>query len=152
MNALLTALGSLIALTMVGRLVKPHLGFDFCAICSGVSLTWIWISGAIVFGYLDFKSFELPLALLLGGTAVGLAYQGEYRFQTAAKYPLVWKTVVIVLGILVGYGFLSRISAKTWLVLLGLMLIIGYLYFIRKPGTADNPTVAYLEEKLKRCC
>ena len=34
----------------------------------------------------------------------------------------------------------------------GLMMLLFYLFFLKKPGTTENPTVTYLEEKLKKCC
>ncbi len=149
---MLVVIGSIIILTLLGRVAKPRLPLNLCAICFGVSATWVWISAAALKGVVDLEAYRLPLAMLLGGSAVGIAYQGEYRFTVSTKYPLLWKTAVISAGLILAFWYLNNLSLKTWVLMVGILGVLGYLYFVRKPGTTENPTVAYLEEKLKRCC
>ena len=59
-----------------------------CRLCVGISSLWLILSAGVALDYLSVRTFLIPITLLMGGTVVGIAYQG---------YSLRWKTIVIVL-------------------------------------------------------
>ena len=47
-----------------------------CVVCAGVSLTWLTLSFLILLGLVPATDYLVLVALLLGGTVVGIVYQG----------------------------------------------------------------------------
>lgn len=91
--------------------------------------------------------------MLMGGTVVGIAFQGEKTFTWARKNIFYWKAAVIILGMPVAYFLFINISPSIVLVELLVMAIIAYFLFLKsKKGDADTEGISELEEKMKNCC
>src|SRR3989344_5029879 len=120
--------------------------FQICPFCAGVSGSWIVMTFGILAGYFPFLEYELAVAILMGGTVVGIAYQGELRF----RFP------VMIIGFGIAYWFLNHLSWLTFGIEIIILAVVGYAYFFRPAGTvarANSPAnVKKLEEKLKNCC
>lgn len=122
--------------------------FRVCPICAGVSGTWLWMLAAYFSGY---KIDSVILAILMGGTVVGLAYQIEKRLP-AEKSPLPFKILFIPTGFIATHGLISR----QWIVFIASLLFLLLLSLIfllpRKNTEIKNKKVAELEQKMKSCC
>ena len=147
---------SIVVITSLVWLVNKILPFKVCPICAGISLTWLLLIPPIFLGGLPFTNYQLLVAILMGGTVVGIAYQGEKVFDWAAENIFKFRAPVIVIGFVLAFLALQNLSWFT-LVLEGVLLaIIGYLYFVepyRKVKSGSNLTeVKRLEEEMKNCC
>lgn len=129
--------------------------FKICPICAGVSGTWLWMLAAKFLGY------EIDLiipAMLMGGSVVGIAYQGERSLEWAGRNPLFWKTAVVVIGMPLAFWAVREVNAVTLGAELVIMTWLAYFLFIKPPGRqgyldgAGAPKVADLEKRLKNCC
>ncbi len=113
-----------------------------CRLCAGVSSLWLILSAGVAWSYLSLQTFLVPIALLMGGTVVGIAYQ---------RYSLRWKTTVILLGMPLAYLLVTNLSKTTVIIEFILLVIIAYALFVRKEP-ADHERIRELEEKMKNCC
>lgn len=151
---------SILGLTLVIWVFNKVLSFTLCPICIGVSGTWFWIVAGMTAGLLEAESWKLIAALAMGGTAVGIAYQGERRYLWAQRHILPFRILVILGGFLFFYWSLENISWFTLGIETAVLSAILWLYFVKPyEGKTDSlpkqPTsskVAALMEKLKSCC
>lgn len=152
------AIGSIFALTLVMLFVNRVLRTAVCPICAGVSLTWLWMLAGMSFDLLPTSYFLLPVATMMGGSVVGIAYQVEKKLP-AGSSPLFWKTLFIPAGFAGVYGVL----AGSWLLAAGAFAAAAVIVIVfsrekgnlsmslgEHAGTAER--VAELEEKMKQCC
>ena len=132
-----------------------------CPICVAVSLLWLLTSAGVAWRYFAFETYLVPIALLMGGSVVGIAYLGEKRVRWAIRHPLAWKTLVIVAGMAVAYLFVNNLSKPVVLMEFILMGLIARLLFIPRPSvrTAGGPgsssggtNVRKIEEQMEQCC
>jgi hypothetical protein len=149
---------SIFLITLFFWLLNKALPFRICPICAGVSLTWLGILAGITVGVLEAGSWKLFAAIAMGGTVVGIAYQGERKYPELAKNIFQWKVPVILAGFLFVRWSLENIgwfSLGIELVILGMVF---YWYFLRrstKEAMRENKTatkVRELEKKLENCC
>lgn len=134
---------------LANRIQPP---FKICPICAGVSGTWLWMLAGKFLGY---EVDLVMLALLMGGSVVGIAYQIEKRLPSN-RSPLLWKTLFIPTGFIAVYSVIS----SWWLVfiVLAAFLIVLALVFTEQEksnkatATTQNPKVEELEKKMKNCC
>lgn len=130
-----------------------------CPICIGVSLTWLWLLAAMWLGVISYSQFIIPVALLMGGSVVGIAYQyAEFRKQGLTK--LTWLIWMIVPGFVTVYGLLGQ----EWLIAgLGALVWLGFaLYALgigdqsgKQAGGVDKNSDTrrkQLEKELEECC
>lgn len=149
----------LLGITGVVRALNRFFAFRICPICAGVSATWFLLSAGVLAGYAQ-KEVFLPLILLLmGGSVVGVAYQGERSFSWAMKFPLLWKMIVIAAGMPLALWAAQTMSIKALAGEIMVLSLLAYLFFSRRPeekkSAADDISKARerdLEEKLKKCC
>jgi len=131
--------------SLLGRVLP----FRICPVCVGVSGSWILLSLGVLTGYLLFAEYQTVVALLMGGTVVGLAYQGR-RESPLFRFP------VIVGGFGLVYWLVNHLTWLTFGIELILLIFAGYVYFVRparKPARAEtSDRTKQLEEKLKNCC
>jgi len=157
--AIVIVVASIFVLTGVAWAANKILPFRFCPICVGVSGTWIWMLVGMEIGTLPITNYQLPVALLMGGTVVGLAYQlekrlpaGDDRWQT----PLLWKMLFIPTGFFGAYSLLvaSRSLSTAAAVLLAVIVAVFFYRGTRVggPPSKETKTVAELEKKMKQCC
>ena len=142
------AIISIFGLTLAAWVLKNFSPVPVCAICVGVSGTWIWLLLIQQFGYhID----VLVPAILMGGSVVGLAYQGEKRIPDGQS-ALLWKTLFLPFGFLAVYS----VFVAWWFVLLGAVLGMSLLAFFflssSRQTRHDHKTIKTLEEKMKQCC
>jgi hypothetical protein len=147
---MLTAIGSIIVITAFVWLAQKMVPLGICPICAGVSGTWIWLLAARFAG---FAPDPTVIALLMGGTVVGIAYTLEKHMPTT-RSPLLWKTIFIPLG----FGAMFALLNYAWWVFTALVVILGivvyvFLRFKKSASHKDNDrTTSELEEKMKNCC
>lgn len=142
MNTLLIAIVSIIVLYVIGLLVHTITRWRFCALCVGVSLTWLWLLVARLFGRVD---DALLIGILMGGSAVGLMYLLERRLPerfSLFRLPYFVSAVALVYTVLGGQ---LRGSALAALVLLWMAVLGVYL-------SRMNSRVARVVQKIVACC
>lgn len=117
-------------------------------------MAWLLLSAGVAWGYLAPTPFLIPIALLMGGTVVGIAHLGEKRYRWAAMHPQKWKVPVIVLGMIIAYVLVTRITKFIVVAELVFMVLIACLLFIKKSGQpeVEDKKVSEIEEKMKQCC
>lgn len=124
-----------------------------CPLCIGVSVTWLWLLAARFLGYsvLGYAVNDMVLAMLMGGSVVGLAFKIEKSF-TPEKSRLLWKILFVPMGFTAVYSVLQ--SQWIGFALSVAALLAFSLVFMSKPSThhADSKTVKTLEDKMKDCC
>ena len=148
------ALISIVAFTGLIRAVRDKTPIRLCGVCAGTSLTWLGITALILQGALQYQDYGSVLPLLMGGSVVGIAYQGEFRFEWAFRHPFAWKFFVIVLGFTSSYYAVTHLSWGIFAAEVFVLFLMAYLFFIRKPPKNDQSRTyeSYLETKLKNCC
>ena len=129
---------------------------NICPICVVVGGTWFSFSAGVVLGYLSPEQFIIPIAILMGGSVVGIAYQGAQKFEWAVKNSLPWKFMIIFSGMPIAYLLVSNLSKRIVIIELILLLITAYFFFVerqKKPsGSGEGQKIRDIEEKMKRCC
>ena len=134
-----------------------------CPICVVVGGTWFALSVGVVLGYLSPEQFIIPIAILMGGSIVGIAYQGAQKFEWARKNSLLWKFIVIFTGMPIAYLLVSNLSKRVVTIELILLLITARFFFVerqKKPSGSgenqvklgENQEIRDIEEKMKQCC
>ena len=91
------------------------------------------------------------VAMLMGGSVVGIAYQLEKRLS-AGRSPLLWKTLFIPLGFIAVYGVVSSWwnAAVSSLAVLGLL---SWVFVMVRPSKAQSTQkVEDLKKKMENCC
>ena len=145
-------IASILVITVVVWLTNRVLPVKVCPICTGVSLTWIWLMIAHGVGYPI--ALEIP-ALLMGGSVVGLAYQLEKKLPMRSgglRKPLLWKTIFISTGFIVAYSLMAR-EWVTLIVSFVLLLLISLVFFLKPKEQSTKSEIAEdLKNKMKNCC
>lgn len=122
-------------------------------VCVAVSLTWFLISAGIVMGLLEADNWKLIIAIAMGGTAVGIAFQAEKRFGWHSPMT---KFIIIVTGFVLAYLAVGNINTWTLAAEAVIIMALGYLFFIFGIGSGVNASdpkkLKELEEKMKDCC
>ena len=143
------AIISILVTTSIVWLIKRTFKFEICPVCAGVFLTWLWILIGMFLGKLSVISYQLPVAILMGGTVVGLMSKLEKFIKSNVL--LIWKVIFVSLGFLAVYGLII----SNWLIFaLGVILAITAI-FIFKTYQAPEPEskqAKELEERMKKCC
>ena len=139
---------SILAVTCAVWTVNKLFPFKVCPICAGVSGTWLWMLVASLLGY----QIDLAIvAMLMGGSVVGIAYQLEKRLPTG-RSPLLWKMIFIPLGFVAVYGVVSL----WWTVAVPSLAVLGLLswvFVMVRPSKAQSTTkVEALKKKMQNCC
>ncbi|OGZ96994.1 MAG: hypothetical protein A2847_00740 [Candidatus Sungbacteria bacterium RIFCSPHIGHO2_01_FULL_50_25] len=155
---LLYALASIAVITAVAGAAKKFFPFSVCPICAGVFGTWLWMLVSEYLGVFSGESWKIITAILMGGSAVGIAYGLEKRLSAAAS-PFLWKALSIPAGFAMVY---SLVTSMIWGVLLSaaFLAFLAFWFFVLKRGSAlgDEPQnkekwkVEELKKKLKDCC
>jgi hypothetical protein len=151
---------SILVITGLVWLLNKALPFKVCPICAGVSGTWFLILVGILTGFLSPITYQLIVAVLMGGTVVGIAYQGEKRMDVAPKNFLKFRTAIIVPGFILVYFAIMNISWLTLVIEAAVLAVVTYLFFIlpsakilkEASSSQSKEKVAELEKKMKECC
>ena len=142
---------SIFVFTGIIWILNKKLPFQICPICAGVSLTWLWIFFGMFFGKLLVVDYQLPTAILAGGTVVGLMSKLEEFIKK--KFVLIWKTIFVVSGFMAVY---SLITNQWGIFAVGVIIDITVTLMFKTYGAEkENPDlkkIKELKEKMKRCC
>jgi hypothetical protein len=152
MVAIIVALVSIAVLTVLTWWVNERklLPIRVCAICAGTAGTWIWLLAGILTGLLSFVSYMPVVAILMGGSVVGVAYQGE-KYLKSGRSSLMWKAFFIPLG----FGTVWSVTNFAFgFVILGVLVLLAVAgFFLELPlSRGDVSRAEHLEEKMKDCC
>ncbi|MBI2552750.1 hypothetical protein HYW17_05630 [Candidatus Uhrbacteria bacterium] len=161
----------ILIITGVVWFLNKLLPFKLCPVCAGVSSTWITLSVLVLSGIIPTcpapsllwcgdSSFIIPISILMGGTVVGIAYQGEKSLHWVRRYPIAWKLAVMVVGFPLVYGAVQYMSWATLGVELVVLSGVVYVFFIRRgihgephaPHRSDAQNVQNIEKGLEQCC
>ena len=128
--------------------------WKICFVCAGVSLTWLTLTALMLVGLLPTTFYLLPTAILMGGTVVGVVYQGEKKFKVMRSFTP--KMVVLITGFVSTYLLLTNMNWLTLIAATLTLIPLGYLFFLRLPqATTDlgsSEAAKELEDKMKDCC
>ena len=136
---------------------------NICPICVSVGGAWFILSAIVAWGYLGPQQLIIPISILMGGSVVGIAYQGIQKCEWASSHPLLWKSLIIFLGMPVSYFLVSNLSKRIVIIEFVLLLITAYFFFIERPkkpsGSGESQVrlgesqkIRDIEEKMRQCC
>lgn len=134
---------SIFMISGIMALLNKFLRFEICPICAGVFLTWFWL---LILKFLNYNFDFLILALLMGGSAVGIAYKLGENIKSDKKLFL-WKLISIPFGFLAFYNLIYF----HWLWFILILFLNTILFFLLKDNL-NNQKVEDIEKKLKNCC
>ena len=145
------AIFSILIFTGIIWILNKKLPVQICPLCAGVSLTWILIFFGMFFEKLSIFDYQLPTAILAGGTIAGLMSKLEKFIKL--KFILIWKTVFVVSGFMAVYGLVTR----EWTALVVSMVVNIIVTFLFKKHEAEQENqksekVKELEKKMESCC
>ena len=147
-----------ISITGIVLGLNRFLPFRICPICAGVSSTWLLLTAASLAGYINGEVFQPFILLLMGGSVVGIAYQGEKSLDWAGRNTLVWKLAVIAIGMPLASWAAAGACIKVLSVEVIVLALLTYLFFVKRGGKtaeemkAKTSGASKLEEMLKDCC
>lgn len=148
MTVILITTISILAITGLAWLATKVLPFPVCPICVGVAGTWLWMVAA---GLAGFAFDASMLAILLGGSVVGTAYQLEKRLARG-RSPLLWKTLCLPIGFAAAYG----VAVSHWSLLAigsaGLLLLTAVFFMPRRHSEKNSTAVEKLKREMEKCC
>ena len=148
MTVILITIISMLAITGLAWLATKVLPFPVCPICVGVAGTWLWMLAARLAGFAFDASM---LAILLGGSVVGIAYHVE-KHLPRGRSPLLWKTLFLPIGFVAAYG----LAIPHWSVLaitaVVLLLLTAVFFLPRRNPEHNSAAVEKLEREMKKCC
>lgn len=138
------ALILILVLFIVALVVRRLTGLSICALCTGVSGTWlILLCLYLLTGY----GQPLVIGVLMGGSAVGAIYYGAARLPERFeifKLPVLLTFFVAVVLVLapgsIAYGYAGATLGVVW-------LAFGGLYAIRR-----YPAVKSMAHHVIDCC
>lgn len=142
---MIIALSSIVVLAGVGFAARKLLGVAVCPICAGVAGTWGWM---LIGHYAGYAVDMTAMALLMGGSPVGIAYVLEKRLP-AGRSPIWWKFLAIPAGFAAMYGLLM--AEIFWIIGGAIAWFTVAAVFFRKTG-GDNERVGQFEKGLENCC
>lgn len=143
------AIISIFAFTGIVWLIKKALKLEVCPVCAGVSLTWLWLLIGMKLNLLPTIDYQLPTAILMGGTVVGAMSKLEKFIQP--RFLVLWKTAFVAFGFLAVYSLVI----SDWLIFaLGAILAATttLVFKTHQAQKQESEQAKELEEKMKNCC
>lgn len=146
MNApIFIALASVTALFILLLIVKSMIGWKFCALCAGVTMTWLMLLVLLRIGKFDDVTI---ISLLIGGSIVGIYYLAEKHTREELH---LFRLPFFLTLIAVGYEFITwknpteLFSSLLFLFILWIFSAFFYLY-------RNKPALRSTITKLLECC
>ena len=133
-------LASILILTLVFAFLYRAKIISVCPICAGVVITWI--VGLVGIYANQAWADPLPVAILLGASLGALADKYGTRFG------LVWKTLMILLGLPAVYFIVQE---KLWYGL-GLMVMLTIITLVTGKNRANHKSHGHNKDLFKECC
>jgi len=151
--AIIIVLASIYLITLLAWPLRRFTPIKVCPICAGVSGTWLWLLIGGLTGRLPITGYQLPIAILIGGSVVGIAYQLEKRLPKD-RSPLLWKVLFIPTGFAAAYFLINFWWAEffTVLVIMILIAIIFLNLFSARHREGENKKIKELEKEMEDCC
>ena len=148
MTAILTTTFSILVISGLAWVVMKMLRVPICPIWCGVGGTWLWM---VIVRSVGYTVDTTMLAILLGGSVAGIAYQLARRLPEE-RSPLLWKTLFIPTGFVAAYAPAASPWALFAMVSVGLVLLTAF--FLLPPGALgeESETVEELKKKMRECC
>jgi hypothetical protein len=148
---ILIILTSIFLITGTAWLVKRYLSINICPICAGVFLTWFILLALMLTGKISAFVFQMPIALLMGGSVVGIAYKLESKIKKN-KSILLFKVLFILFGFGLAYSLVlfNLISIIIFTILL-MSSVFSFLNF-KNIDSKPNKDIDELIDKMKNCC
>jgi hypothetical protein len=155
-SLLITAL----IITAIVYWFNRFLPFKICALCAGVSGAWLLATFGILAGFLKAEALRLPILIMMGGTAVGIAFQGQEKLSFAKKSIWHWKIPSALIGLGIFYWFFLKMSWLTFIIEVILLGFLVFVFFIRQSAAESrgidekifNQKLKEIEENLRKCC
>ena len=148
MTIILITIISILAITGLAWLAEKVLPFPVCPICAGVAGTWLWMLAARLAGF----AFDAAmLAILVGGSVVGVAYQLE-KHLPRGRSPLLWKTLFLPIGFVAAYGLVIPHWSVLATAAVVLLLLTAVFFMPRRDSQDNSAAVEKLETEMKKCC
>ena len=148
---MIIAISSIIIFTIIVWVLNKKLPMQVCAICAGVVFTWIFLFLGMFLGKLPTALYQIPAAILAGGTVVGIMSKLEKFIKS--KFILIWKTIFVISGFGAVYGL---VESRLAVIVIGVIVsVITTILFKMSKDRIDNQKseqVKALEEKMKNCC
>ena len=139
---------SILAITGLAWLVAKALPFPVCPVCVGVAGTWLWMLAARLAGFAFDASM---LAILLGGSVVGIAYQLE-KHLPRGRSPLLWKTLFLPIGFVAAYGLALPHWSVLAITIVALLFLTAVFFMPHRDPEKKSAAVEKLEKYMKKCC
>jgi len=114
-----------------------------CWICVTISGLWLVMSALVAWRIMPFEVLQFPIALLMGGSVVGIAYQ---------RHSLRWKITTIAIGMPFAFMLITNLTKIAVFTELIVLLIIAYKLFVHSDNNGSKEHVHELEEQMKQCC
>ncbi|MEK7539093.1 MAG: hypothetical protein AAB595_00410 [Patescibacteria group bacterium] len=148
---MIIAILSILILTSISWVLGKISPIKICPICAGVFLTWLGMFFGMFLGKLSVVDYQLPTAILAGGTVVGLMSKLEQFIKI--KFVLFWKTVFVISGFAAVYGLV----ASQWVMFFASVTIVFTITLIFKMGqlgrdSRESDRIKDLKKKMKNCC
>ena len=141
---------SVVVIEVIAFHAREYTTRPICALCVGVSTTWLWALLGIKFGLLD-ESWITFTALLMGASVMGIVN----KLEKIKARTLTWRTCMVIGGLIIAGALLY---GPAWLAIFGAMALIGFGLYIWRPtpladeGGESDERKKKLEEKMKKCC
>lgn len=91
------------------------------------------------------------MAILMGGSVVGIAYQLEKRLP-AQRSAIAWKMIFIPIGFAAVYALLNEWWGALAVALVFLCITAWFFLLAARPGKAEDKKISELEKEMKKCC
>lgn len=148
MTIILITTISILAITGLAWLAGKILPFSVCPICAGVAGTWLGMLAARLAGFAFDASM---LAILLGGSVVGMAYQLE-KHLPQGRSPLLWKTLFLPMGFTAAYGLAVPHWSLLAMAVAALLLLTAVFFVPHRHAEKNSAAVEKLARDMKKCC
>jgi len=145
----------LAVITLGVKAANKFLPFFVCALCAGVSGTWVLMTFAILVGLAPADLYLPVVTLLMGGTVAGIAYQAEKKFGWRGERAFWSKFSIIVAGFYAVHIAVGGLGWSVFTIELFILATLAYLFFVRGGGTVgkkNSSNVEKLEKELENCC
>src|SRR3989338_3566819 len=141
------AIISILAIGTLAFIVNKITNLRICPICAGVAGTWLLM---LVLRFLDYPISIPVLAILIGGSVVGIAYTIEKRLS-GSRSAFLFKTLFIPVGFIGAWGIVEENWILAAVSVIALSVIAsGFLAKFSPPRNASHPSA--LQKKLEKCC
>jgi len=148
---MIIAILSILILTGIVFILNKKLPVQICPICAGVSLTWLWMFFGMFLGKLLVADYQVPAAILAGGTVVGLMSKLEGSIKR--KFILIWKIIFVVSGFTAVY---SLVNGRWGMLVIGVITDIAITFVFKTYGEEkkelDSKNLTKLKKKMENCC